>query len=281
MRHTARHQANARTLLLFGSLILVSVAFVGTVLAINLSQRPLSIDNDTLCRNDAPLEYHTIVLVDATDRFNRDQAARVRAVIAEERAALPTFAKFSLLFISAKKPFEPETLVSLCNPGSGKDADPLLSNPDQIERVWAQKFAAPIDAAVDRLLDLPSAPRSPILQAITGLTWRVDFDGRIPHRRLHLVSDLLQYPGYSLYQRPSGDLWTRFARSPIANQVEADLTNAVVKIDLLRQPNSLQYQNWAQRKFWDRWFKERGATSIDFGSTPTLEPSATHSPATN
>jgi hypothetical protein len=273
MRRSSHSVAKLRTYVLSGILILASITFTGAVLGFNLFHRPPAIDNETLCRKDIPLEHHTVLLIDATDSFTRDQAARLRASVAEERAQLPKFGKFSVLFVSPKTPFAPETIISLCNPGSGPDADPLFSNPIQIERFWEQKFAHPIDAAVDRLLNAPSAARSPILESITATTWRHDFDERVPHRRMRIISDLLQHEpgGYSQYQ--PGDPWKRFLRTALAKKVNAELTGVVVSIDYLRRPGALQYQNEAHRKFWEQWLTQRGAVSVDFGgSTPTVSP---------
>ena len=272
MTRSSRSRTNVRTFVLSGALILASVLFAGAVLGFNLLHRAPAVDQDTLCRKDAPLEHHTVLLIDATDPFTRDQAARLRASVADERAALPVFGKLSLLFVSPKTPFEPEAIISLCNPGSGPDADPLFSNPKQIEDFWRRKFADPIDAAVTRLLQLPTAARSPILETITAATWRHDFDARVPQRRLRIVSDLLQHEAgiYTHYQ--PGDPWVRFTRTALAKKVEADLTGVAVRIDYLRRPEAIQYQNEAHRKFWERWLTERGAASVDFGVSLTRRP---------
>jgi hypothetical protein len=68
------------------ALILVSVVFVARVLGSNLLHRSPAIDKNTLCRKDVPLENHTVLVIDATDAFTRDQAARLRASVADERA---------------------------------------------------------------------------------------------------------------------------------------------------------------------------------------------------
>jgi hypothetical protein len=252
------------------ALILTSLVFVGGVLGSNLLHRPPPVDKESLCRKDVPLEYHTVLVIDATDAFTRDQVARLRASVSDERAALPKYGKLTLLFVTPNKPFEPEEILSLCNPGSGSEADPLLSNPGQIESNWRKKFAEPIDAAVARLLSLPTAKRSPILETVTAATWRYDFDGRIAHRRLRIISDLLQHElgGYSHYQ--VGDPWLRFTRTALAKKVDADLAGVAVRIDYFRRPEAMQYQNEAHRKFWERWFTERGAASIDFGVAPKV-----------
>jgi hypothetical protein len=180
-----------------------------------------------------------------------------------------------VLFISPKAPFEPEEIISLCNPGSATDADPLFSNPKQIEDFWRRAFATPIDAAVSRLLNLPAGSRSPILETITAATWRYDFDTQVPHRQMRIVSDLLQHEtgSYSHYQ--SGDPWNRFLRTTLAKKVEADLAGTVIRVDYLRRPEAIQYQNQAHRKFWEQWLTKQGAASVDFGmSRPQAQASS-------
>ena len=82
---------------------------------------------------------------------------------------------------------------------------------------------------------------------------------------MRIVSDLLQHEAgiYSQYQL--GDPWTRFIRTAFAKKVEADLTGTIVRIDYLRRPEAIQYQNEAHQKFWERWLMKQGAASVDFG----------------
>jgi hypothetical protein len=82
---------------------------------------------------------------------------------------------------------------------------------------------------------------------------------------MRIVSDLLQHEAgnYSHYQ--PGDPWGRFIRTALAKKVEADLAGMVIRIDYLRRPEAIQYQNEAHRKFWERWLMKQGAASVDFG----------------
>src|SRR5260370_854079 len=132
MNQSSLYRGNSGKLLLPVALILTSFGIVGGVLGSNLLHKSAPIDNDTLCRRDVPLEYHTLLAIDATDAFTRGQVARLRASVSEERAALPKFGRLTLLFVTSNMPFEPEEVISLCNPGSGSEADLLMSNPNQI-----------------------------------------------------------------------------------------------------------------------------------------------------
>jgi hypothetical protein len=241
------------------------VAAVAAVLAFNLLHKSPNADPDTLCLLDRPLETHAIVIVDATDSFTRDQAAQLRASIEQERRSLPIFGKFTLLFVTAALPYEPEIIISICNPGSGSDVSPLFANPRQVEQTWREQFADPIDRAIDRLLAAPSANSSPILQTITAATWRHDFGAEVEHRRLRIISDLLQH-GNEYTQYYLGDPWPRFAGTTLAKAVNAELTGVVVKVDYLHRTGSAAFQTQAQIDFWSRWFTEKGAAVVDISA---------------
>jgi hypothetical protein len=244
---------------------MAAVTLIGSVLSFNLLHKEPQTDPVTLCRTDQQLTEHRVVIVDATDPFAPDQAQRLRAAIDEERRALPKNGKLTVTLVTSEKPFEPTNVISLCNPGSADDANPLISNPRQIEEFWRERFADPINEVTNRLLKIPTALSSPILQTIAAVSWRVDFDSRIPGRHLRIISDMLQHEpgGYSHYRL--GDPQVPFAKTGLATEVQtADLTGVTVKIDYLRRPEALQFQTDAQKSFWQQWFKDRGASQIDF-----------------
>ena len=263
-RPLTRTQSRRRAFLVGGAALAVLVS-TGAIALIN---RQPTLDEKTLCPQEQKLESSTIVLVDTTDALTLVQTNRLLAAVAEARGELPVYGKLTLLFLDAKAPFDPKELVSLCNPGSPRYANPLFQTASRIEKRYRESFGGPVEKAVEALLKAPTAARSPILEALTAVTWRSDFDARVKNRKLFVVSDLLQLGegGYSHYQ--GGDLWVRFVRSGIARKVEADLTDVRVKIDYLRRAEATQHQNDAHRAFWTRWLTERGAATIDFGTTP-------------
>jgi hypothetical protein len=104
------------------------------------------------------------------------------------------------------------------------------------------------------------------MEAITGSTWRSDFNASVPSRQLIVVSDLLENdPGdFSAYKR--GDLWRKFQRSAVARDAVPNLTGVEIHIVLLRRATALRFQTRKLSDFWQRWFSERGAASVDFGA---------------
>ena len=70
-----------------GVVLIVAAMFVLCGLgAATFFLRPPSSDEETLCRTDAPLQAHTIVLVDCTDRLEAPHRRKLRVVLAQERA---------------------------------------------------------------------------------------------------------------------------------------------------------------------------------------------------
>ena len=67
------------------ALILAAMLVLGGLGAAALALRPPPTDAETLCRTDAPLAAHTIILVDATDRLEGRHRRKLRAVLAQER----------------------------------------------------------------------------------------------------------------------------------------------------------------------------------------------------
>ena len=159
-------------------------------------------DAETLCRTDAPLGAHTIILVDATDRLESRHRRKLRAVLAQERARL---AQYDRLTHDAHQ----------CAPAAGA-GDPVLEMPAAPARAnqSAVRKRAHDAAAVGRRVSpkrstraaqrglIGGPPRaSPILAGVRAVAADPDFGAEIPRRRLVLVSDLLEHDpqGFSLY----------------------------------------------------------------------------------
>jgi len=69
-------------------LIVAAVLVLGGLAGATFVLRPPPTDAETLCRTDAPLGAHTIILVDSTDRLEPRHRRKLRAVLAQERARL-------------------------------------------------------------------------------------------------------------------------------------------------------------------------------------------------
>lgn len=93
-------------------LIVLAVLVLGGLGGASLMLRAPPTDAETLCRTDAPLAAHTIILVDSTDRLETRHRRKLRAVLAQERARLGQYERLTLMRINVRRPQEPTILFS-------------------------------------------------------------------------------------------------------------------------------------------------------------------------
>src|SRR5690606_19460630 len=108
MRKRRGGAGNVLGALLIGAVMLALGGFGAA--AFLLRAPPL--DPETLCRTDASLGAHTIVLVDSTDRLEPRHRRKLRAVLAQERARLSQYDRLTVMRLSARRPQEPSILFS-------------------------------------------------------------------------------------------------------------------------------------------------------------------------
>lgn len=196
----------------------------------------VELDPQTLCPTDrAPVE-HVAVLIDASDPLSPVQQEFVGKYLRSLREQIPQYGKFSLYVLQDPRRDEVDPVISLCNPGDGRDASFIDQNPAMLRARWRDSFAEPLDRAIARTLDAPPADRSPIAEMITAVA--VDAfpvspgasapvhgaTGASAVRRLIVVSDLLQNSKkLSHYGRRAAEL-PELARSDAVSELLADLS---------------------------------------------------------
>jgi hypothetical protein len=234
---------------------------------------PISHRDANACLKGEPIAATTAVLVDVTDPLTTEHQTQVDALLPALKRQTPTNGKVILAGLTPTAGPEPlTTLFSGCNPGtkSGSFLDRPAAAP--ADRWWVKRFSEPLDAAFSKLPELPNSPNgSPILQAITALSTRADFDSQVPNRTLVIVTDGLQLtPGtYSHFK--STNLWKDFERSGLPQQTQADLKDVSVKFVYLLRPEFANRQTQAHRDFWLKWFKDHGARSVTFRGIATSD----------
>lgn len=231
--------------------------------------QPPALHEKTLCLTDRKLETSVVILVDTTDALSPTQISQLLARVRETRDGLPTHGKLTLLFIDSASPNEPKEIFSLCNPGSEKNSNPLIQTASKIKKRWDESFGNPVEQAISTLATAPISSRSPLIQAIIASTQRSDFNTQVGTRRLLIVSDLLQHEqGYSHYTTSSRNLWVNFSRTSLAPETVGALSNVAVEVVYIRRPKDAIYQGEGHRVFWQRWFEEARASSINFIGMP-------------
>lgn len=264
MRRASRapHGQNALGLILIGLTLLV----LGGFALAGLMLRPPPTDGETLCRTDQPLVAHTIVLVDSTDRLEPRHRRKLRAVLDQERARLGQYDRFTLMRLSSRRPQEPAILFSKCLPRPPEDANPLFENARMTQERWDEDFASALDRALRSAQSSARQNASPILAGVRAIAADPDFGAEIAHRRLVIVSDLLEHDpnGFSLYVSEA-DYRAWVAVSP---QGPPDLGQVDVRVAPLDRPEHAARQAEAVDNFWPAFFDAASAKSVSFDPAP-------------
>lgn len=239
-------------------LVAVALSVLGGLGVAALLLRPPATDPETLCRLDAPVAAHTIVLVDATDRLEPRHRRKLRAVLAQERARLAQFDRFTVMKLNPRRPQEPQLLFSRCLPRAPTDANPLFENTRLAQRIWEQEFQGALDAATRTAQSGAGARTSPILASLRAIAADADFGAEIENRRVVVISDLLEHePGaFSLYDAGADySVWRTTSAPP-------DFSNVELRIVPLDRPEHGAAQAAALRSFWPVFFRETGARTV-------------------
>lgn len=267
MRRTRAHGRNNHGRNALG-LVLIALA-ASALLALGAAVfliRPPPTDPETLCRSDAALAAHTIVLVDATDRLEPRHRRKLRAVMGQERARLAQYERLTLMRLSVRRPQEPSLLFSKCLPRPPEQINPLFENARMAQARWDESFADALDRALRSAGAGAGARSSPILAGLRAVAADPDFGPEIARRRLVLVSDLLEHDpeGFSLYTANAAYADWR-AASP---QGPPDLAHVDIRVVPLDRPEHAALQAAALDGFWSAYFDAADAASVEIDASP-------------
>lgn len=248
------------------ALIVIALVALGGLASAALFLRPPPTDASTLCRTDAPLAAHTIVLVDSTDRLEARHRRKLRAVLAQERARLGQYDRLTIMRINVRRPQEPSILFSQCLPRPPERANPLFENARMVQATWDEEFAQALDSALRSAGAGGPQRASPIIAALRAVAADPDFGAEIPQRRLVLVSDLLEHnpQGFSLYVPDANyAAWSGATPNRAPDFARVDLR--VVPID---RPDNAAQQAQAINQFWPAFFEAADVQSVSMDPAP-------------
>lgn len=247
-------------------LIVAALLVLGGLSAAALLMRPPPTDETSLCRTDAPLNAHTIILVDSTDRLEPRHRRKLRTVLAQERARLAQYERLTLMRLSARRPQEPTILFSRCLPRPPERANPLWENAHHAQERWDAAFADALERALRSAQAGGAARASPIIAGVRAVAADPDFGAEIAHRRLVLVSDLLEHDpaGVSFYAA-AADFATWRATAPHG---PPDLTSVDIRVVPLDRPDYTQRQASALQTFWPAFFEAAAVESVTIDPAP-------------
>ncbi|MGF0540731.1 hypothetical protein ACQQ2Q_22295 [Agrobacterium sp. ES01] len=207
----------------------------------------------------------TVMLVDFTDAPTAANISQLERIFRDLRQSIPKDGKAIVALLDVAAESNLSMALQVCNPGAKNGDFAPRPGPSVQDQRWLQNYYRPFDEALKAAKTSPtSSDRSPIMEAITSLTQRADFDGVIANRKLIVVSDGLQLTPKVYSQFKGGDLWKSFEKSRLPAMTQADLTNVEVTFVYLLRPEYAQRQTEAHRAFLRRWFESRGARSLVF-----------------
>ena len=171
---TRRRGVGARNVLGAALIVLAAIVLGGLGAATFLLRAPPT-DDETLCRTDAPLAAHTIILVDATDRLETRHRRKLRAVLAQERGRLSQYERLTIMRLNVRRPQEPSILFSKCLPRPPEQTNPLFENARMTQQRWDDDFADALDSALRSASSSGHERASPLmagLRAVAGVPSR-------------------------------------------------------------------------------------------------------------
>ena len=180
---TRRRGVGARNVLGAALIVLAAIVLGGLGAATFLLRAPPT-DDETLCRTDAPLAAHTIILVDATDRLETRHRRKLRAVLAQERGRLSQYERLTIMRLNVRRPQEPSILFSKCLPRPPEQTNPLFENARMTQQRWDDDFADALDSALRSASSSGPARASPIMAGLRAVAADPDFGAEIPGRGL-------------------------------------------------------------------------------------------------
>jgi len=247
-------------------LIVAAVLVLGGLAGATFVLRPPPTDAETLCRTDAPLGAHTIILVDSTDRLEPRHRRKLRAVLAQERARLAQYDRLTIMRLNVRRPQEPTILFSKCLPRPPEQTNPLFENARMTQARWDEDFAGALDSALRSAASAGPARASPIIAGLRAVAADPDYDSSIPRRRLVLMSDLLEHDpeGFSLYVSGANYADWR-AQAPNGPPDFARVDLRVAPID---RPDHAAAQSAALEHFWPAFFAAADVQTVSTDPAP-------------
>jgi hypothetical protein len=245
-------------------LIVAVLAVLGAGAFAAVRLRAPTLDPTSLCLTDAPAPESVIILADATDAMLARHKKRLRAAAENEVARLPRHARLSVLTLDAAAPREPRLLFSKCDPGRGRDINPLFANPKSADARREAEFLAPLRLALTKTGAARAASASPLIDGVWAAMTDPELNTPSGARSLILVSDLLQHEADGLSLYVPGARFETYRQSAASAALTPDLSGVAVRVIVLDRAPHEALQQAAQDNFWAPYFEEAGADSVTF-----------------
>jgi hypothetical protein len=256
--HKSKTKSNFIWNVVFTSVLLI----FGGIGYIAFSVKPSAeVDIHTFCPTDTTLtKSHTIFMVDATDKISQRYTKRLQKHIGITEREMKKYDRLTVLVLSDEEDNYVEEKFSMCSSGRGKEIDPLLGSPKIVERKWKKTFHMPLQKLLGELENLPEAKKTPLLDGISQVVSRLDFDSTVKHRKLFILSDMMH--STKEFSNYGTRTTKKLLESNFIQNFDFDFMGIDVEVELIKRTKLKKYQTRVFKNFWKSFFEEYGASSV-------------------
>lgn len=265
MARRKRRNAKGRAAPVLAGLLLLAFTAaiaVGFFVLFSKARNQVALDDATLCPVTGPTSI-TALLIDVTDPISEVTETDLRNRFDEIRDSIPVGGQIVIYELTADVGKLNQALLR-CNPGSGDQADELISNPRSIQKRWEEGFDAPLAQIAADIGNGTSGDRSPILAGIQTINLKAfghhDY-ARLP-KRLIVASDMIEHTAdFSMYR--SGIKYDRFQATPAPAKFRTPLDDVDIEIWEFNR-SGVAFSSIELSVFWKKWLDDNGAKSTRF-----------------
>jgi hypothetical protein len=226
---------------------------------------PTQRDKVTLCPSSPPQNI-TAIVMDTSDGLPDPAKVEAMKLLTDLIEQSPDNA---LLDVRVLDPGQSagRAILTLCNPGDGREISEFVGNPEMAKRVWRQRFREPLIQALEGSLQGLSSKTSPLLATFQGIALQRFTGAEVApaHKRLVIVSDMIEHVPGEYTQYPPADLrYERFKALPVYRKVRTDLKGAEVVILYVQRILRSPINTGAHITFWKDWaYDNNGQLNTD------------------
>jgi hypothetical protein len=226
-----------------------------------LGRVSVATDTTTLCRTDEPPPSVTAVLLDVTDGLSPLERLQVEHEVERARKDMPVFGQLVLYTLGEAGHTDAAVQLVLCNPGDGSNMSALYQNPQHARERWERDFRDRLAEALASVATTDEAAQSPLMESVKAIALKTFGSPQLDrsHKRLLVVSDLLQHSSLFSHYGAKSPTFEAFAASPGYVSVRTDLRSVEVQLVYIRRPGTAARQGKAHLEFWLAFLRQAGA----------------------
>ncbi|WLD97109.1 hypothetical protein PX860_01035 [Agrobacterium leguminum] len=222
----------------------------------------VALNETTLCPITSPTSI-TAVLIDVSDPISPVTEKDLRNRFGELKDSIPVGGQI-VIYELTDEAGKLNQVFMRCNPGSGDEADELISNPRFVQKRWEDGFDAPLKKISEGIGTGNSSDQSPILGGIQTINLEAfgnhDY-AKLP-KRLIVASDMIEHTSnFSMYR--TGIAYDKFEATSAPQTFRTPLDNVAVEVWEFVRPG-VSFSATDLSEFWAKWLKANGASSTRF-----------------